>query len=142
MVRRAVAAGAVALPATYVAGSFAGGRGVALSAALGVVVVVLNFAGHGLSLAWAAGISLTFLQAVAFGGFLIRMGIILVLMFALDRTAFFSPLAFGLAVVGGTLTLLVYEARLVSRGLGGELRLPTERGRARTSGRPTEWESR
>ena len=121
MVAAALAAGALAAPVAYLAGMAAGGPGAGASALIAVAVVTLNFAAHGLSLAWAARTSPIVLQAVALGGFLVRMGIIFGTMVALDRTAFFSPLVFGLTVAAGVLALLAYEARLVARGLGGEV---------------------
>lgn len=117
MVARALALGAAALPVVAGAGWWLGGPGAALSASLGVAIVVLNFAAHGMSLAWAAGVSPIALQVVALGGFLVRMGVIFGTLLALDRTDFFSPLAFGVSVAVGVLALLTYEARLVSRGL-------------------------
>jgi hypothetical protein len=121
MVARALLLGAAAAPVAYGAGYAAGGAGGAASALIGVAVVVLNFAAHGLSLAWAARMSPAVLQAVALGGFLVRMGVIFGTLVALDRTAFFSPLVFGLTVAVGVLALLAYEARLVARGLGGQV---------------------
>jgi hypothetical protein len=47
-------------------------------------------------------------------------------MFALNTLAWFSPLAFGIAVVPGTLALLAYEAKLVAGGLGGVLQIPAD----------------
>ena len=127
MVRRAAAAGAVALPVAAGIGYAGGGANAAWSAAIGIAVVVANFVVHGLSLAWAAGVSVTALQVTALAGFVVRMGVILGLLFALDATAFFSPLAFGMAAVLGTLALLAYEARLVlAAGLGRELDLPPD----------------
>jgi hypothetical protein len=126
MVRKALAAGAAAAPVAFGAGFLAGGGDAALSALLGVVVVVLNFAAHGASLAWAAGISVIAVQAVALGGFVVRMGLIAGALLALDRAAFFSPLIFGLTVIAGTLALLVYETRLVRAGLGGGLEIPAD----------------
>lgn len=126
MVRKALAAGAVAAPVAFGAGFLAGGGGDAVSALLGVVVVVLNFAAHGVSLAWAAGVSVIAVQAVALVGFVVRMGLITGALLALSRAAFFSPLVFGLTVIAGTLALLVYEARLVRAGLGGTLEIPAD----------------
>jgi hypothetical protein len=125
MVARALVAGAAAAPVAYAAGFAAGGPGDAASALIGVAVVVLNFAAHGMSLAWAARTSPVALQAVALGGFLVRMGIILGILVLLDGTEFFSPLVFGLAAASSIGALLVYEARLVARGLGGQLEVPS-----------------
>ena len=126
MVQRALAAGAVATPLAFLAGAGAGGLDVGVSASLGVVVVGLNFGAHGLSLAWAAGVSVPVVQATALGGFVVRMGVITGVLFALDRTAWFSVVAFGLAVVVSTISLLVYEARLLTAGLGAQLDLPPD----------------
>jgi hypothetical protein len=126
MVGRAVVAGTIAAPLAFAAGSAAGGVDDGWSALLGVVVVVANFAVHGLSLSWAAAVSIVLLQIVALTGFVVRMGIILGVLVLLDRTAFFSPVVFGISAVAATLGLLGYEARLVARGLGGGLRIPAD----------------
>jgi hypothetical protein len=124
LVRRLAPLGLPAAGLALLGGALAGGRDVAWSAALGVAVVAANFALHGLSLARAARVSVTVLGAVAVAGFVVRMGAIVALLFLLDRFAWFSSLAFGLAVVPATLLLLGLEMRLVARGAGGGLRLP------------------
>ncbi len=135
MVRRALRPGLVAVAVAFVAGLLAGGPGAGVSAALGVLVVLANFAAHGWSLAWASRISVALVQGVALGGFVVRMGVIVGLMFALDTMSWFSPLAFGLAVVPGTLLLLAYEARLVLHGLGGILQIPADPAAVRAAER-------
>jgi hypothetical protein len=124
MVRKAILPGIVATLAALGIGAADGGLGVGVSAALGIAVAVSNFAVAGSSLAWAAGVSLTAIQVVALGGFVVRLGLILGLMFALKTMSWFSPLAFGLAVVPGALTLLIYESVLVLKGLGQDLVIP------------------
>lgn len=126
MVRRALAAAAASLAPALGAGWLAGGAGAAASAGLAVAVVAANFAVHGLSLAWAAGVSIGAVHAVALGGFVVRMGVILGVLVALDRAAFFSPVVFGLTAMAATVALLAYEARLVAAGLGGGLDLPPD----------------
>jgi hypothetical protein len=126
MVRRAGALGLAAGPVAFAAGALAGGADGGWSALLGVVLVVANFAVHGLSLAWAAGISIPMLQVVALGGFVARMAVIVGVLVLLNRTAFFSPAFFGVAAVITVFALLGYEARLMSRGLGGGLQIPPE----------------
>ena len=126
MVRRGVAGGVVALPLAAAAGWLVGGGDAAASAALGVVAVVANFAAHGLSLAWAAGVSISAVHAVALGGFVLRMAVIVVALVLLDRAPFFSAAVFAVAALASTLALLVYEARLVKRGVGASLDLPPD----------------
>jgi hypothetical protein len=135
MVRRALVSGLVGAPVAAGVAFLAGGAGAAASALIAAAVVVANFAAHGLSLAWAAGVSITAVHAVALGGVVIRLGVIVGLMFALDRVAFFSPVAFGITAVVGTFALLIYEARLVQRGLGGELQIPADPAAARANER-------
>jgi hypothetical protein len=144
MVRRALIGGGLTAPLAFAAGfAVAGGPG-AWSALLGVALIVANFAAHGLSLAWAAGVSIPVLQIVALGGFALRMAVFVGALFILDRQAFFRPAVFGVAAVASMLALLVYEARLAARGLGAGLRIPpdpaaaaaAEELRAREAARP------
>jgi hypothetical protein len=126
MIRRALLLAIPAAGVAYAAGFAAGGHGAGLSALLGVVIVAANFALHGLSLAWASGVSVTAVQAVALGGFVVRMGLVLGAMFLLDLTTFFSPLVFGLAAISATFALLTLEATLVHRGVGSSLDIPPD----------------
>jgi hypothetical protein len=91
-----------------------GGSDAAWSSALGVVLVFANLNAYGWSLAAAARISPTVYYAVAMGGYVVRLAIVVILLILLDRLAFFSPLAFALAVVPATIFVLVYELRMLS----------------------------
>jgi hypothetical protein len=126
MVRRALPFGAPAIALAFGVGAAVGGWAAGWSAAIGVTVVLLNFTANGLSLAWAAKVSLTAYAAVVMSGFIVRLGIIVAIMAGLDRFAFFSPLAFGLAVIPATILLLVFEMKVVAGPLGRELVLPEE----------------
>jgi hypothetical protein len=96
MVRRGIWFGPPAFVLALGIGAAAGGWDIGWSAAIGIAVVLANFVAHGVSLAWAARRSLTALAAVAMGGFIVRLGAIVAVMFLLNRLHFFSPLAFGL----------------------------------------------
>ncbi len=133
LVRRAVMPSAAAVLAALVIGWAVAGPAVGLSAAIGIAIVFANFAAHGLSLAWAARVSIVAVQVVALAGFVVRLGAIVAAMFALNALSWFSPLAFGLAVVPATLTLLIYEARLALRGMGGMLQIPADPAAARAA---------
>lgn len=143
MVRRAIAAGGLAAPVAFGTGLAVAGWSGAWSAVLGVALVIANFTAHGLSLAWAATVSIPVLQAVALGGFALRMAAIVGALVVVDRTGVLSTTVFGITAVVGTLGLLALEARLVHRGLGGGLHIPAEsaaaaageRLRAREGGR-------
>jgi hypothetical protein len=104
--------------------------------------VLANFAAHGLSLAWASTISLGTLHAVALAGVVVRLGAIVGLLLALRGAGWFSPLAFGLALVPGTLALLALEARLVLGGLGQLVQVPPDPVAARAAGRLAAREAR
>jgi hypothetical protein len=124
LVRRALPFGPPAVVVALAGGAAAGGWSIGWSAAIGIAVVFANFTANGLLLAWAADVSLVMLFGAATIGFVIRLGAIVALMFLLNRFAFFSPLAFGLAVVPATILLLVYEMRLLAAGVGRDLILP------------------
>jgi predicted sugar kinase len=98
----------------FVVGAVASGRSAGWSAAIGAVVVAVNFLANALSMARAARISAVAVYAVGLGGFVVRMGVIFAVMIALNRLAWFSPLAFALAVVPATIALLIYEMRFLS----------------------------
>lgn len=131
LVRRTAPFGIPAAVVALAAGAVAGGWGVGWSAALGIAVVTLNTVANGLSLAWAARVSLQTLMAVALLGFAVRLGAILAFMFLLNRFSWFSPLAFGLAVIPATLLLLGFEMKLVAAGLGRDLQIPPPAGATR-----------
>jgi hypothetical protein len=133
MIRRALPPGALAVPVAFGLGLAFGDAGVASSAAIGVAVVLANFVVHAWSLSWASGVSISAVHAVALGGVVVRLGAIVGLMFALNTTDWFSPLAFGLAVVPGTLALLAYEAKLTIGGLGATLQVPADPVAARAA---------
>jgi hypothetical protein len=105
------------LPAVGVAfalGAALGGPNDGWSTAIAVAVVTVNFVGAGLSFAWAATISPMALAAVGVVGFFVRMTTILVLMIALNRLDWFSPIAFAAAVVPATAVLLMFEMKVLS----------------------------
>ncbi len=124
LIRRVAPLGVPAAAVAFLAGALIHGANAGWSAAIGVSIVTLNLVAHGLSMAWAARTSLTAVYAVGLGGFVVRLGAIVAIMFGLNRLAWFSPLAFGLAVVPTTILSLVYEMKLIASGVGRELQLP------------------
>ncbi|HJS25552.1 MAG TPA: hypothetical protein VJ913_00300 [Actinomycetota bacterium] len=125
-----------ALPAAIVAfalGSWIGGTDAGWSASIAIAVVFANFVAHGWSLALAATISPTVLYAVGLGGFVVRLGIIVVVIALLDQTAWFSVVAFIAALVPTTIALLVVEMKLLSGRMQADLWAipPGDRGVAR-----------
>ena len=120
-------------PATVLAllvGAMAAGWNVGWSAAIGVAVVWANASLSALIQARSARISLTALFGAVMGGFVVRMGMIVALMAGLNQLSFFSPLAFGLAVVPATVALLAFEMKLLAGGVGQGIEVPHHRARA------------
>jgi hypothetical protein len=124
LVRRATPFGLPAAVVALLAGAAVGGWGTGWSAAIGIAVVTMNFAASGVSMARAAKISLMALATVGMVGWVLRLSLIVGLMFLLNGFEWFSPVAFGLAVVPATMLLIGYEMKLVAGGIGQQLVLP------------------
>jgi hypothetical protein len=114
LIRRALPFVLPAIALAFLSGAALAGVDAGMSAAIGATIVFANFAAHGLSLEWAAGISLTVLFAVGLAGFLVRLAVIVAILAALHQLAWFSVPAFAAAVVPGTLGLLAFEAKHLS----------------------------
>ena len=121
LVRRVLPAVPVVAAAAFGIGWMAGGFGAAWSAAIAVIVVATNFVAFALSVAWAARISPTILAIVALGGYLVRLIVYTLVLVGLNTLAWFSPLAFTLALMPTVIALLIYEARLLSGRLQADL---------------------
>ena len=121
LVRRVLPFVPLAVIAAFVIGWLAGGSGAAWSAAIAVAVVAANFVAFALSIAWAAKISPTMLAIVALGGYVVRLIIFTLVLVALNTLAWFSPLAFVLALMPAVIALLVYEAKVLSGRMQADL---------------------
>ena len=109
MIRR----GLPVLPLLVLVAGIGWGINGALSGAYGVGVVLLNFALAAALLSWAARISVTLLMAAALGGFVLRMGLVLVALVV----AWVDMLPLGLTLVITHVGLLAWETRHVSASL-------------------------
>jgi hypothetical protein len=92
-------------------------RGVdgAASAALGIALAVANFVATAAGLAWGARRSSTTLAAVAMGGFVVRMGVLLGAMLLADALFdWVDVVVLGLTLFVTHLGLLFWELRSVS----------------------------
>jgi hypothetical protein len=107
--------------AAFALGALLGGTDAGWSGAIAIVVVYANFVAHGSSLALAATISPTVLYAVGLGGFLVRLGVIVLAIALLERTEWFSILAFIAALIPATIALLVVEMKLISGRMQADL---------------------
>ncbi|MEX0991511.1 MAG: hypothetical protein WD004_04490 [Actinomycetota bacterium] len=126
LIRRVAPYGPPAVAIAFLAGLLLGDLNAAWSAAIGVLIVAANFVANGYAMAWASRVSLTAVFAVGMGGFIVRLGIILAIMFALNTLSWFSPLAFALAVIPATIVLLIFELKLLAGPAGQQWNLPEE----------------
>jgi hypothetical protein len=101
-------------------GVFRGGLG-AVSAAIGVVIVVANFLLAGFVMSKAASVSLSLYHAAALFGFLLRLILITVVMIGVGQMMDIDRLAMGVAAIVSYLVLLSWEAVALSRGDEKEL---------------------
>jgi hypothetical protein len=121
LVRRALPFAPPALLLAFALGAAIAGWGAGWSAALGIAIVAANAVASAVSVSWAASISLTALFGVGLGGFVVRMAAILGMMLLLSRFGWFSPVAFGAAVIPATIVLLVFEMKQLSGRLQADL---------------------
>lgn len=132
MVRKALPLAVPALAIAIGAGWWLGGRDAAASAAIGVVVVFANFTLYGLSLAYAARISLIVLFAVGMTGYIVRLAAVVLIILGLQQLAWFSTVAFVAALVPATILLLTYEVKLMAGRMQADLwQFPAESTEAR-----------
>lgn len=113
MIRRALPVTPLAL---LVAALVWGADG-AWSAAYAIVVVLANLALSAALLAGAARISLAMVMAAAMFGFLIRLGLIFVAVYAVKDASWMNFWALGVTLIVTHLGLLFWEMRYVSLSL-------------------------
>lgn len=115
MARAAVRVGsAVAVPLVLAAGLLRGTAS-ALTALGAVLVVVGSFYVTGRSLAWAARLGVVALQAVALGGFLLRLMLYALAIVLLGPVEAIDGPVLAISTVVAMVTVLAYEVRLVLR---------------------------
>ena len=113
-----------ALPAVVLAfaiGALFGGPTVGWSAAIAIVIVYVNFVANAWSVAWAASVSPTMVSIVALGGYAVRLIVYTVALVLLNQLAWFSPLAFILALVPSVIALLIFEAKALTGPMQADL---------------------
>lgn len=112
MARGALRLGALGLPVAAGTGYVARGRAGAIGAALGLAVVVANFAVAGAAAALAGRRSALGAAMVALPSYALRMGAVLALMAALEGREFLDGPAFAIAFGAAVAAVLVYECAL------------------------------
>jgi putative flippase GtrA len=89
----------------------------AVSAAIGIALVILNFFVSARLITWAADRSPGALQAVIMGGFVVRLGLLTVIVLALQGLSFIDVPVLVLTIAVTHLGLLVWETRHVGLNL-------------------------
>jgi peptidoglycan/LPS O-acetylase OafA/YrhL len=120
----------VAVLASFAVGFAFDGFGTGASAALGAALAFGNFAASAYLIVWAAERYSALLAMIAFGGFFLRMGVIVGVTFALNTLPFFSPVAFVAALVPLTVVLLAFEAKVMAGPAGREITVTSQDGAA------------
>ncbi|MGI9606598.1 MAG: ATP synthase subunit I [Acidimicrobiales bacterium] len=110
MVRRAVLVGPVML---VVLGSIWGVSG-ALSAALALGLVIVNFLIASSLITWGARISPQMLMSTVLGGYVLRLALLTAVVLPIRHADWFSVAPFAIALIVTHLGLLVWEMRFVS----------------------------
>ena len=87
------------------------------SAALAIALVSVNLVLAALGLSWAAKISLTAIMAVALGGFALRMGLVVAVLFGVRDADWLNMTALAILILVTHLGLLFWELRYVSASL-------------------------
>jgi hypothetical protein len=107
----------------------------AVSAAIGIVLVILNFLVSARLITWAADRSPGALEAVVMGGFVVRLAFLTVVVLALAKLSFVDVPVLVLTIGVTHLGLLVWETRHVGLNLAApglkprriDLKPPSER---------------
>jgi hypothetical protein len=106
--------GLVAAPALILICALIWGSAGAWSSAYAIGLVLFNFMLSAVLIGWAARISLAALMAVTMFGYIFRLGLIFVAVFAVKDASWISLPAVGAAIIVTHLGLLVWELRYVS----------------------------
>lgn len=101
------------------------GAGGAAAATAGVAIVVANFLLAGVILSRAATVSLQVYHAAALLGFVVRLGLITVSMFAIASVFEVDRPAMGISAIVAYFALLTWEAWAMTGGSGRELEWKT-----------------
>lgn len=104
-------------PAPVVLGALFHGTNGALSAAFGLLLVLVNLVAAGALMRWGAKRSLGVLAGVAVGGFALRLAVLVVAVSLVKDLAWVELVPLGLTLVAAQVGLLWWETRHLSLSL-------------------------
>jgi len=106
--------GAIIAPAIIlVCGLLRGWEG-AISAAIGLAIVLLNFSANAVIMTRASKSGTTAIGAAALGGYIVRLVVILIALLLLRQVSWIDIKVLGFVLVGTHLGLLFWETKYVS----------------------------
>jgi hypothetical protein len=105
-------------PAVLLVGGLVAGVDGLVSAAIGLVLVALNFLASARLISYTARRSPGAVMGVVLGGYIVRLGILFAIAFALDSVAWIDVAVLVLTIAIVHLALLTWESRHVSLTLG------------------------
>jgi hypothetical protein len=117
--------GAVLAPAVVIICALGFGRDGALTAGYAVAIVLINLVASAAMLAWAAPKGPTVLMATALGGFLGRMILVGLAVWAVNEASWVQMKLLAVTVLLTHLGLLAWETRFVSASLAYPALKPT-----------------
>jgi hypothetical protein len=114
-------------------------RGVdgAISAAIGLVLVALNFGVSARLISWASERSLALLQGMVLGGFVVRLFALTLIVLGLEQFSFIDLPVLVLTIAVTHIALLIWETRYVSLTLAAPGLKPGVADREATDGEHT-----
>jgi hypothetical protein len=118
----------IAAPVVIGLAAIVWGANGAASAAVAVAVVCVNLVLAALSLAWAAKVSPAVLMGTALGGFLVRMGLVTLVVVAVRDQSWANLNALAITILVTHLGLLAWETKYVSATLAYPGLAPKKRG--------------
>ncbi len=118
---------ALVAPLAILAGGLIRGVDGAVSVAIGLVLVALNFLVAAWLITWASRRSLAAVQAVVLGGYLVRLAALLVIALLLEPLPFIDIVPLVLTVACAHLGLLIWESRHVGLSLAAPGLKPAKR---------------
>jgi len=104
-------------PLFVVAGAIGWGLDGALSALTGLVIVAANFAAAAALLGWGARNGQTTLLLAVMGGYVVRLGAVLLALWGLKQLAWVEMVPLGVTLLATHLGLLIWETRYISLSL-------------------------
>ena len=119
--------GLLVAPAIIAIAAVARGGAGAASAGIAVAIVILNLAMSGAMLSWAARTSLNLLMVAALGGFLLRMGLVVVVIAAIRHEPWVDLPTLAVTLLLTQLGLLFWETKCVSATLAYPGLKPSEK---------------